>query len=48
MTRQITKEDFLHAYMNTHSNKRGESYQTNSDRLFEWLRANDYILTNDR
>ena len=43
MVAKISREEFLDAYMNQHSNTRGETFQSNSDRLFYWLRNHGYI-----
>jgi hypothetical protein len=33
----FTKEEFRAAYMKHHSNKTGETFQTNADRLYNWI-----------
>jgi len=43
MVNKISQEEFLEAYMKNHRNNRGESFKTNADRLFNYLRASGYI-----
>lgn len=43
LVNKISREEFLDAYMNQHSNTRGETFQSNSDRLFNWLHNHGYI-----
>ena len=47
MVEEITEEELVEAYARLHYGKTGETLKSNAERLYEWLKDNGYILTEE-